>query len=243
MYGFEIVEERLDYEKIRMRQELTYYIANTPLLTPVLVKLFHNGFAERLPFQKFADLAQKYEVISYRAGKFFVIDRDYIGGKWLEEFVFLKLLDLNFYDVKIGVKVRWYGEDVINEIDVMATKRNRLHLFSCKTGKNVKEILKHLYELEELTERIGGDFGKSYLVITENLISKNFPSRKDFPNAPKVKYKGNEVLWYNYYKTPEGKRYKKLIAQYLSFQNLKKRAKLLKIGLITPGKLGSLRNE
>lgn len=233
MYGFEIVEERLDYEKIRRRRELTRYIADTPLLTSVLTRLFHNGFVEKLPFQKFVELAQKHGVISYRIGKFFAIDKDYIGGKWLEEFIFLKLLDLNFSDVRIGVKVRWYGKDVINEIDVMATKKNRLHLFSCKTGKNTKEILKHLYELEELTERIGGDFGKSYLVITENLFTPEPPKKSEFPNVPSVSYRENKKIWWKYYGTEEGKAYKKAWSNYKSFRNLVKRAELLGIEIIT----------
>ena len=233
IYGFEIVEERLDYEKIRRRRELTRYIADTPLLTSVLARLFHNGFAEKLPFQKFAELAQKCGVISYRGSKFFAIDRDYIGGKWLEEFIFLKLFDLNFSDVRIGVKVRWYGKDVINEIDVMATKKNRLHLFSCKAGKNTREISKHLYELEELTERIGGDFGKSYLVITEKLFTPEPPKKSEFPNVPSLSYRENKKIWWKYYRTEEGKAYKKAWSNYMSFRNLVKRAELLGIEIIT----------
>jgi len=233
MYGFEIVEERQDYEKIRMREKLTRYIASKPSLLPVLAKLYQEGSARILP-NEFVDLAKRFEIVVYRGGKYVVLDREYVGGKWLEEFTFLELLKKKFYDVRIGVKVEWFEEGVINEIDVMATKHNQLHIFSCKTGKNVKEIAKHLYELEELTERIGGDFGKSYLVITENLYKPIPPDKKKFPNVPKVSYFRNRKVWENYYKTEEGKRYKEEMRSYNSFKNLSKRAKLLRINIVTP---------
>ena len=236
MYGFEIVEERLDYEKIELRQELTQYIATRPSLTSVLVRLFQKGHVKNVSLQdrEFLTLAQKYGVVSYRGGKFFAEDREYIGGKWLEEFVFLKLLSSGFFDVRIGVKVKWYGEDVTNEIDVMATRKNRLYLFSCKTGKNTREILKHLYELEELTERIGGDFGKSYLVITKNLYAPEPPRRSEFPNAPSVSYRENRKIWQEYYRTPEGREFRKFQSNYAGFRNLSKRAKLLGIKILLP---------
>jgi hypothetical protein len=233
MYGFEITEERTDYERIKRREELTYHIANNPSLIPLLVKLFHNRYVE-ISAGKFSELAQKHGVISRRGNKFIATNRDYIGGKWLEEFTFLKLLNSNFFDVRIGVKVKWYGETIQNEIDVMATKKNRLYLFSCKTGKNTREILKHLYELEELTERIGGDFGKSYLVITENLYTPKPPEKQQFPNAPSVNYRENKEVWYKYYKTNEGKAYQKAWSNHISFKNLAKRAKLLGIKILTP---------
>lgn len=234
MYGFEIVEERLDYKKIKQRQELTQYIAARPSLTPVLIDLFQRGYVRNIYSREFLTLAQKHGVVSYRGGKFFAIDREYLGGKWLEEFVFLKLLDASFFDVRIGVKVKWYGEDITNEIDVMATRNNRLYLFSCKTGKNTREILKHLYELEELTERIGGDFGKSYLVITKNLYAPEPPQRSKFPNAPAVSYRKNRKIWQEYYRTSEGKEFRKSQSKYESFRNLSKRAKLLGISILLP---------
>ena len=233
MYGFKIVEERQNYEEIRWREKLTRYIAHRPFLLPVLVRLFQEGSA-RVLFKDFAKLAEKFGVVCFRGGKYVVLDRDYVGGKWLEEFVFLELLRKNFYDVRIGVKVEWYEEGVVNEIDVMATKNNQLHIFSCKSGRNVKEIVKHLYELEELTERIGGDFGRSFLVMTENFYEPPFPTKKDFPNAPSVSYFKDKNIWKKYYRTEEGKRYREALADYRSFKNLSKRAKLLGIEILTP---------
>ncbi len=218
MYGFEIVEEREDVERIRFREELTRYIARRPILLAILVKLFQRGFVRSLPGD-FAELAKKKGVLAYKGGRFIALDREYLGGKWLEEFVFLELLDKGFYDVSIGVKVKWYGEDVINEIDVIATKNNRLYIFSCKTGKHLRDILKHLYELEELTERIGGDFGRSFLVIPENLYSPFPPNEKELRNT----------YGSNYFKF-----YKRELSKHKSFRNLSKRAKLLGIEILTP---------
>ncbi|SMO71342.1 protein of unknown function [Balnearium lithotrophicum] len=237
IYGFEIVEERQDIKRIRERKELTEKIASNDRIVLLLLTLFHKGFTRIFP-EKLLKLAVKHNVLAYKGGKIVPLDREYVGGKWLEEFVFNRLIDLNFSDVRIGVKVKWYGENVFNEIDVMATKNNFLYLFSCKSGKNVKDILKHLYELEELTERIGGDFGRSYLVITKNLFKSHPPSRKEFPNAPKEGFFENKSRWYNYYKTPEGENYKRELSEYRRFVNLRKRAKLLKIKIITPQNFG-----
>lgn len=237
IYGFEIAEERQDFKRIRERRELTEAIASNERIVPFLLRLFHTGSARIFP-QEILKLALKHGVLAYRGGKIVALDREYIGGKWLEEFVFNRLIDMKFSDVRTGVKVKWYGKDVFNEIDVMATKNNFLYLFSCKSGKNVNDIIKHLYELEELTERIGGDFGRSYLVITKNLFKSRPPSRKHFPNAPKVKFSENKAKWLNYYKTPEGENYKREFSEYRKFLNLRKRAGLLKIKIVTPQNFG-----
>jgi len=233
MYGFEIVEERKDYEIIRNREKLTRYIASHPELLPILSKLHHGKKEKNLP-PEFVNLAKNLNVLAYRGGEFVALDREYLGGKWLEEFTFLELLNKDFYDVKINVKVKWYEESVINEVDVVAIRNNRLCLFSCKTGKNVKEVVKHLYELEELTERIGGDFGKSYLVVTENLFKPLPPGREEFPNAPAVEYETNRRLWQEYYRTGEDRRHKLAWDKHVSFKNLSKRARLLGIEILTP---------
>ena len=237
MYGFEILEERKDYEAIRFRKNLTYYIASTSALIPTLSELFHNGYTRKIHLDRFASLALKYGVISYRGGKYRADERDYLGGKWLEEFTFLRLMELGFFDVRVGVKVRWYGEDVENEIDVMAIKRNQLHLFSCKTGRNAGEVTKHLYELEELTERIGGDFGKSYLVITENLYCPTPPNRSHFPNIPRVSFRENRFVWERYYATDEGRAYSRAYGKFKRYKSLSRRAKVLGIKVITTNDL------
>ncbi|MEO2083123.1 MAG: DUF1887 family CARF protein [Desulfurobacteriaceae bacterium] len=218
MYGFEIVEEREDIERIRFREELTRYVARKPILLTFLVRLFQQGFVRSLPGD-FARLAEKKGVLAYRGGKFIALDKEYLGGKWLEELVFLELLDKGFYDVRIGVKVRWYGEEVTNEIDVMATRNNRLYLFSCKTGKHLRDIVKHLYELEELTERIGGDFGRSFLVMPESLYRPSPPDEKELRNT---------------YGPGYFRFYKEELSKHRSFRNLSKRARLLGIEILTP---------
>jgi hypothetical protein len=233
MYGFEIVEERQDYKEIEGREKLTRYIAQEPTLPFLLSKLYNEKKLKSLP-ESFVKLAEKANVIAYRGGEYVALKREYVGGKWLEEFTFLELQRKGFFDVRIGVKVKWYEEDVVNEIDVMATKNNQLYIFSCKTGRHLKDIVRHLYELEELTERIGGDFGRSFLVIPENLYKTDPPDRNNFPNIPLCSYKENPAVWKSYYKTKEGKRYRKARGNYMSFKNLLKRAELLGIKVLTP---------
>jgi hypothetical protein len=237
MYGFEIVEEREDIRRIKLRKELTEFIASNSDTSLLLSKLFRAKSFSKLPSGKLGTLLLKHEIVRKHGREFLVLDRDYVGGKWLEEYTFLKLFDLGFFDVHIGVKVNWYGSNILNEIDVMAVNKNRLYIFSCKTGRNIREIVKHLYELEELTERIGGDFGRSYLVVSRNVLQKSPPDRKKFPHMPSIPYKNGRNLWKKYYQTPEGKRYRNAISSFKSTQNLLKRAALLNIRVLTPEEL------
>ena len=100
----------------------------------------------------------------------------YVGGGWLEEYVFHTVKELGVRDVRINVKVAWDGigrQSTTNEFDVLFTLRNRLHVISCKaanlereeTGKGKAAI----YELDALGDKVGGLFGKTMLVSARRL--------------------------------------------------------------------------
>jgi len=234
-YGFKILEERQDLEVIRERAPLTYKIASNPSYQHILTSLVHKEALSSLP-KELLPLLLKFSVVQKVFGGYRAVDLDYLGGKWLEELVALELIKRGFYDVKLGVKLSWYGTKVTNEIDVLGVKNNILYLFSCKSGKNPKNLSKHLYEIEELTERIGGDFGKSFLIVSDEIAVENPPSLEDFPSAPLCAYEECKEKWRSYYATPEGKKYREAQRLYRSFSYLRKRAELLKIKILSVSK-------
>ena len=234
MYGFKIEEEISDLDKIFHRKELTNYIGiNFKKLSQIMKAGFESGFLTKDIPEKFISLALKHNIIKRSGTKFSIIDRNYIGGKWFEEFVFLKLTEKDFFDIHIGVKLSWYNSPITNEIDVMAVKNNRLYLFSCKTGKINNITFKHLYELHELAKRVGGDFGKGYLCIASPSIYEKPPALKEFSSAPQQPYNPVSPEWKDYLKTPDRKNYKNVLRNSRSFNFLKKRAQLLDITVLT----------
>ncbi|WP_297444500.1 DUF1887 family CARF protein [Desulfurobacterium sp.] len=234
MYGFKIKSEVQEIGKIVERKALTYYVAfNYKKFTLILNKIQGQFLPKGLFSPDFYSLTVKYQVIKPHGGKYLVFDEGYLRGKWFEEFVFLKLIERGFYDVHIGVVINWYDSDVVNEIDVIAVKNNRLHLFSCKTGKNINVFSKHLYELHELTKRIGGDFGKGYLCIAPAVLNTKRPSVKAFPSMPKKPFDRRDSDWQKFLNSEEGKKYKEAWSAYTSLKFLTKRANLMDLQILT----------
>jgi hypothetical protein len=75
-------------------------------------------------------------------------------------------------DVMVGAHLDWdgvihttIGEDVLNEIDVLAVKDGVPTFISCKAGRlNAEKKLHALYELETVAYRFGGKYAKKELV-------------------------------------------------------------------------------
>lgn len=101
-------------------------------------------------------------------------------GGWLEEYVYwtVKSLGIKGLDLALNVSVQWDGKGkkpTENEFDVLFTHSNRLHLISCKasnperitaTGTRATEALN---ELDTLSDRAGGLFGRPLLVSARRL--------------------------------------------------------------------------
>ncbi|WP_456341885.1 Card1-like endonuclease domain-containing protein [Thermovibrio sp.] len=225
-YGFKIIGQRDNLGEVESRARLTFKIAKNRTYQRILSRLYHEAKITFFP----PELSSLFKKVK---GGYEPVDREYIGGKWLEEFVFLSLKNKGFHDLRLGVKVEWFDTGVQNEIDVVGVKNNRFYLFSCKTEKNIANLTEHLYEIEELTERIGGDFGKGHLVLLSQFISKEPPSREDFPNAPKGGYYQCRKEWEKYRRTEEGRKYSEEEAKYRRYRALKKRAELLGIKILT----------
>lgn len=97
----------------------------------------------------------------------------YIGGFWLEEYVFEVVKSLDVYDVQRNVRVAWDASGITNEFDVVFTNHCRLYLVSCKTSKLAQEKQykdkNPVYELDSLKDDAAGLFGKGILVSASPL--------------------------------------------------------------------------
>ncbi len=105
----------------------------------------------------------------------------YLNGGWLEEYVYNTVTDIKNAgldcDCHLNVNIEWDSplapdKRTANELDVLFTFRNRLHLISCKTSVLDKESGKGmgaLYELDTLQDNAGGIFAQSMLVSAHPL--------------------------------------------------------------------------
>ena len=68
-------------------------------------------------------------------------NQGFITGGLFEYYIYLKLMDLNFDDIEVGVSVKKYIDDINfipNEFDILIMKENHLHMIECKFTKNIK---------------------------------------------------------------------------------------------------------
>lgn len=102
----------------------------------------------------------------------------FLGGGWLEEFVYHTVRELPVHEVMINVKVEWDGagrKNTTNEFDVLFSHRNRLHIVSCKAANMERESTAGskgkaaIYELDALADKAGGLFGRTMLVSARPL--------------------------------------------------------------------------
>ncbi|OIP49943.1 MAG: hypothetical protein COZ12_01460 [Deltaproteobacteria bacterium CG_4_10_14_3_um_filter_60_8] len=109
----------------------------------------------------------------------------FLGGGWLEEFVFATVQERPVTDARMNVKLDWERnqtapkraeQQIRNEFDVLFTSGNRLHVISCKTGNldapteaGGNKGKEAIYELEALADKAGGPFGRAMLVSARRL--------------------------------------------------------------------------
>jgi hypothetical protein len=104
-----------------------------------------------------------------------VAGAQYLGGQWLEEYVWHIASDLKPDDVKANVAFTEMGapkDDIRNELDCVIVHHNRLLMIECKTV-NLKKIADKntdiLYKLDSLGHRAGGLYGHKWLVSARPL--------------------------------------------------------------------------
>ncbi|MHB1573453.1 MAG: Card1-like endonuclease domain-containing protein [Acidithiobacillus sp.] len=102
----------------------------------------------------------------------------FLSGRWLEEYVWHILKDNGAFDVRLGVEGNWLrGKGSKNELDVLATKTNRLLYVECKTLTHREEKDSDLaYKADSLGNDLRGIFGETWLVTarppTDNLLDR-----------------------------------------------------------------------
>jgi len=185
-YGYKITEDLTNSGRAESKQKLfnafnetrfhefIYFLdfikKNFQLNEPKIFKtIFDFRFTKNYDAITITDLKSKQNV-KYGLPEFKI-------GDWLEDFVYLKLKNKGYDDIKYGVKIK--NGKVSNEIDVIASKNCRLCLFSCKSGKSDQY---DIVQLEILRNLAGGIFGKAFLITTD--ISRNLIT--DRANALKI---------------------------------------------------------
>ena len=91
----------------------------------------------------------------------------YCSGTWLELLTYKTIKEMNIaHDLRMGVKFVWDNSsiDIINELDVVFTRNNKLCCISCKDTSNYEAP--ELNELEVYSNKIGGDSSGKILIAT-----------------------------------------------------------------------------
>ncbi|MBK8455498.1 MAG: DUF1887 family CARF protein [Thiofilum sp.] len=92
----------------------------------------------------------------------------YLGGIWLEEYVYFIARDAAPEHVAGGVKINWdTSRQSTNELDVILVHRNRMLVIECKTlkfGNNEQKESDMVYKISDLGDELRGLFGKTWLV-------------------------------------------------------------------------------
>lgn len=104
-----------------------------------------------------------------------VAGAQYLGGQWLEEYVWHIAGDLKPDEVKANVEFTEMGapkDDIRNELDCVIVHHNRLLMIECKTvnfNKSADKNTDILYKLDSLAHRAGGLYGTKWLVSARPL--------------------------------------------------------------------------
>ncbi|MDF1584346.1 MAG: DUF1887 family CARF protein [Methyloprofundus sp.] len=135
-----------------------------------------------------------------------VTGAQYLGGQWLEEYVWHIASDLKPDDVKANVEFTEMAvpkDDIRNELDCVVVHHNRLLMVECKTVNFKKSTDKNadiLYKLESLGHRAGGLYGTKWLISARPLDEPTAKRAKEY--AIKVIYgaalkdlKGTLIAW------------------------------------------------
>jgi hypothetical protein len=144
-----------------------------PVRVPIERKrvLTHRHVMNRLVDQKIVTWSEDeptfMEILDYSSAQ-------YLGGFWLEEYVFLQLADIGLTDLAVSVSGTWQGGGVPrgdNEFDVVATHHNRLLFVECKAGafKVDQKIQDTFGKIDAIGNRAAGRFGSVMMVSPRTL--------------------------------------------------------------------------
>ncbi len=95
----------------------------------------------------------------------------YLGGFWLEEYVYLMLQEAKIEEVQCGVTLLWDKKNK-NELDIVAIQRNRLLIIECKTrqyGKATGQDNETIYKLDSIADDLQGLYGETWLLSARTI--------------------------------------------------------------------------
>lgn len=170
---FTITEETSE-EKIRNRKNLTMFLGeNSDKLKNFLLncrRAFQPQTNVKFPLEtkeiKIVELEKDSFQVEFLFNKKWnknIVEQKFLGGVWLEEYVFWTLKD-NDLAPKLGVKIQ--KGNLKNELDVCFVEKNQLFWISCKSSIFSN---KDVAEVEQFKTFFGGIFGKGFLVTSQNL--------------------------------------------------------------------------
>jgi len=177
-----------------------------------LLLLFENHYKE---FKKFANYVQneiyptldnkKTKNINKLIEQMGIVNlkknQGLITGGLFEYYIYLKLCELDFNDIQIGVTVRKYIDKknfIPNEFDLLIMKDNHLHMIECKFTKNI-DLNNIVYKYMGLKSLLDDD-GKICIVTSHkepkiineiNNPVSNLPYKRALEN--KIMLKGNPI--------------------------------------------------
>lgn len=94
----------------------------------------------------------------------------YIGGQWIEEYIWLVAQNVGCHDVACGLEFttqKHHKDNIRNELDGIICHHNRLLVIECKTsqfGKVEQKDSGILYKIDSVGGQAGGAFGQRLLV-------------------------------------------------------------------------------
>lgn len=107
----------------------------------------------------------------------------YVGGIWLEEYVYHIAHDAQPDDVRNSVEITWdNSKNTRNELDVLLTHNNRMLVIECKTlrlGRDSQKDTDILYKIDSLGDDLKGLFGETWLVSAREPTTDMLDRAKD----------------------------------------------------------------
>lgn len=217
VYGKTIIEEAVDHTRLLARGKLTCWLAEN-LADSSFLRVMNAFAAEAqkspsFPFSKSFDhrFDPTFKPVLERCAREGVIRWEpttrtvtfpeidsarYLGGYWLEEYVWLIASELPLDDLRRNVRVKWAESGITNEFDVLFTSRSRLFIVSCKTSRLESE--KHfrdknpLYELDSLKDAAAGLFGVG-LLVSASPLGEELRKRADTLGI--IRLSGSDLPW------------------------------------------------
>ncbi len=105
----------------------------------------------------------------------------YLGGFWLEEYVWFMIKDAGIEQVRCGQEIQW-DKKTQNELDIVAIHNNRLLIVECKTRRYAQDSRKDndtIYKLDSVAKDLRGLYGKKWLIsagkVPEDTITRAKP--------------------------------------------------------------------